>query len=105
MGDLKEPSALKLFVHELNKTGSSSYTGMTFAVHTRLQVDLYPMVEALTKQAGTSRNKVMNQLVEIGINTTLASLPKELVSQLHRSADQILHSAMQEAAAAEAESS
>ena len=57
------PTALDQLVSELNHSGKSQYVGLLFPVPTRLQAHLYGMVEALTHHAGTSRNKLMNQLV------------------------------------------
>lgn len=76
------PTALHQLVSELNHSGKSQYLGLLFPVPTRLQANLYGMVEALTHHAGTSRNKLMNQLVDVGIQATLAALPEEVVSQL-----------------------
>ena len=88
--ELFVPTALDQFVSELNHTGKSQYTGMLFPVPTRLSIDLYGMVEALTHHAGTSRNKVMNQLVEVGIQATLQALPDDVVENLQQSCSQTI---------------
>lgn len=85
------PSALDQLVSELSHTGKSQYTGMLFPVPTRLQAHLYGLVEALTHHAGTSRNKLMNQLVEVGLQATLEALPEDLVRQLQERSGEILH--------------
>jgi hypothetical protein len=89
------PTALDQLVNELNHSGKSRYVGLLFPVPTRLTVDLYAMVEALTHQAGTSRNKMMNQLVEIGIQATLEALPEELVDQLRERACEVIRTALE----------
>ena len=81
------PTALNQLVRELNHSGKPQYLGLLVPVPTRLQAHLYGMVEALTHHAGTSRNKLMNQLVEVGIQATLQALPEEVVFQLQQSSD------------------
>jgi len=79
---IAEPTALDQLVSELNHSGKSQYTGMLFPVHTRLQAPLYGLIEALTHHAGTSRNKVVNQLLEVGLEATLAALPEDLAEDM-----------------------
>jgi hypothetical protein len=80
---IDSPTVLDMLVSELNHTGKSNYAGAVYPVHTRLQADLYGMVEALTAHAGISRNKMMNRLVEVGVQTTLEALPDEVVLRLN----------------------
>lgn len=87
------PTALDQLVSELNHSGKSLYVGLLFPVPTRLQAHLYGMVEALTHHAGTSRNKLMNQLVEVGIQATLEALPEEIVRQLQERSGEVIHTA------------
>jgi len=88
-----EPTALDQLVSELSQSGKSQYIGLLFPVPTRLKANLYGMVEALTHQAGTSRNKLMNQLVEVGIQSTLEALPQEIVHQLEQRASEVIRTA------------
>lgn len=74
---------------ELEHQGSSQYIGLLFPVPTRLSLDTYSMVEALTQRAGTSRNKVMNQLVDAGIEAVLAQLDDLVVMDIEKSAGRI----------------
>lgn len=90
MVDQFEPTALQQLVAELNHSGKSQYVGLLVSVPTRLKVHLYGMVEALTHHAGTSRNKLMNQLVEVGIQATLDALPEEIVSQLQERSGEVI---------------
>lgn len=83
---IAEPTALDEFVSELKQTGTSRYTGVLFPVHTRLQPKLFGLIEALTQHVGTSRNKVVNQLLEVGVEATLSALPDDLVEQLSQHA-------------------
>lgn len=90
-----KPTALDQLVTELNHSGKSQYIGVLFPVPTRLQLNLYGMVEALTHHAGTSRNKIMNQLVEVGIQATLDALPEEVVIQLQERCGQVIGAAIE----------
>lgn len=85
------PTALDQLVSELEHVGSSKYTGAVVPVQTRLQAHLWSLVEALTQRAGTSRNKVMNQLVEVGLQSTLDALPEDVALELNRVSGQLLY--------------
>ena len=92
---MKEVTALQQLVSELSHSGKSQYVGILFPVPTRLQANLFGMVEALTHHAGTSRNKLMNQLVEVGIEETLKALPESVVQQIEEQANSALNTAME----------
>ena len=92
---MKEVTALQQLVSELSHSGKSQYVGILFPVPTRLQANLFGMVEALTHHAGTSRNKLMNQLVEVGIEATLKALPESVVQQIEEQANSALSTAME----------
>ena len=92
---MQEVTALQQLVSELSHTGKSQYVGILFPVPTRLQANLFGMVEALTHHAGTSRNKLMNQLVEVGIEATLKALPESVVQQIEEQANSALHTALE----------
>lgn len=82
MDEKDDPSPLELLVSQLNHSGKSQYVGMLFPVPTRLKADSYGMLEALTHHAGISRNKMVNQLLDVGIAATLESLPEDLAQAL-----------------------
>lgn len=92
---MQEVTALQQLVSELSHSGKSQYVGILFPVPTRLQANLFGMVEALAHHAGTSRNKLMNQLVEVGIEATLKALPESVVHQIEEQANLALHTAME----------
>ena len=92
---MQEVTALQQLVSELSHSGKSQYVGILFPVPTRLQANLFGMVEALTHHAGTSRNKLMNQLVEVGIEATLESLPESVVRQIEEQANSALNTAIE----------
>ena len=92
---MKEVTALQQLVSELSHSGKSQYVGILFPVPTRLQANLFGMVEALTHHAGTSRNKLMNQLVEVGIEETLKALPESVVHQIDEQASSALNTAIE----------
>ena len=91
---IAEPTALDQLLSELNHSGKSQYTGMLFPVRTRLQAPLYGLIEALTHHAGTSRNKVVNQLLEVGLEATLAVLPEDLAEDLRRRSGEVIHESL-----------
>lgn len=81
-----EPTALQMLVCEVKKTGTSAYSGVMLPVAARLDVKNFPMVEALTAHLGTSRNKVINDLLAVGIETLLSGLSAEVVDDLNKNA-------------------
>jgi len=87
---LELPSALTLLLHELGHTGSSRYIGAVLPVSVRLELGLYAMVDVLTQRAGTSRNKVMNQLVEVAIDTVLNELPEQTAMEIRQEQGKVL---------------
>jgi hypothetical protein len=83
-------SALGELVNELKQSSKPQYKGILFPVHTRLQAETYGLIEVLTNYAGTSRNKLVNQLLEVGLEATLSALPSDLSEQLQRSAHEVV---------------
>jgi len=87
---IAEPTALEQLARELNHSGKPQYTDMVFPVHTRLQAPLYGLVEVLTHHAGTSRNKVVNRLLDVGLEATLGALPEDLAEDLRRRSFEVI---------------
>lgn len=81
------PTAAQQLAVELLHQGKSQYVGLLFPVPTRLNLDLYSLVEALTHRAGSSRNKIMNQLVEAGIEAVLKELDDDVVMEIRDNAN------------------
>ena len=59
-----------------------------------LDVSVPGAIEALTHHAGTSRNKVVNQLLEVGLEATLAALPEDLAEDLRRRCGEVIHESL-----------
>lgn len=86
-----EPSSLDILLALLKKSGTTDYSGILFPVHTRLHGHLFGMVEAMTEQSGLSRNKLVNRILEVGIDATLKSLPPEMVEELRLRSGHFIH--------------
>lgn len=91
-----EPTPLQSLVAELQHFGKSDYMGLLFPVSLRLQPSIYGLVEAFANQSGSSRNKVINQLLEIALDSTLASLPVDLANDLTRRSGDLVHKSLTE---------
>lgn len=76
-------STAKALASAVNKQGEDRYVGLLFPVPTRLTLEVYSMVEVLTSRAGTSRNKMMNQLVQAGIESVISELDDDVVQDIH----------------------
>lgn len=85
-----KPATIDIFVSEITRLGESQYVGAVFPVQARLQAPLYGFVEAFTAKAGTSRNKVVNQLIEIGIEEALKALPPAVADEIRGHAGRII---------------
>lgn len=79
-----EPNPLQYLVAELQQQVKSESMGLPFPVSVRLESNIYGCVEAFAHQSGSSRNKIINQLLEIAIDATLSSLPADLAHELTR---------------------
>ena len=77
-----EPTNLQMLVAEVKKSASSSYHGGYIQVPFRVEFASYTRLEALVKHTGSSRNKIMNDLLRIGIETLAASLDDETIKTL-----------------------
>lgn len=90
---MSEPTNLQLFVAELKKTGRSSYHGAYFQVPFRVQMHLHAKVEALTKHLGSTRNKVLNDLLSIALDQVYQSLDldEDTLHEIQVEEDRILH--------------
>lgn len=82
MQDHFEPSAVDELVALIKKNGTTDYTGVLFPVHTRLHIDVFGLLQAITEHSGLSRNQMVNRLLRVGIDATLEALPSELAQQL-----------------------
>ena len=89
------PTAAQQLAAELSKTGKSQYLGLLFPVPTRLTINIYSMVEALTQRAGTSRNKLVNQLLETGIEAVMKELDEDAAQQIRIEADNVTRVAIE----------
>jgi hypothetical protein len=76
-----EPTPLQRLVSVLNNTGREQYIGLLF-------------LEALTHRAGVSRNRMVNSLLEVGIETVLNSLSADAFDQIREAADRVQETAL-----------
>ena len=72
----------KCLLQKLKKSASSSYHGGYIQVPFRVEFASYTRLEALAKHTGSSRNKIMNDLLRVGIETLAASLDDETIETL-----------------------
>lgn len=89
-----EPTPLQRLVSVLNNTGREQYIGLLFPVPTRLELETYGFLEALTHRAGVSRNRMVNSLLEVGIETVLNSLSADAFDQIREAADRVQETAL-----------
>lgn len=80
--DPNEPTSLQLLVAEVKKSATSSYHGGYIQVPFRIEFSSYTRLEALVKHTGSSRNKIMNDLLRIGLDNLYASLDDRTIKTL-----------------------
>ena len=82
MNDLPEPTRLQMLVAEINNRGTSDYHGAYKQVPFRIQPLLYAKLTAVVglieANQKTSRNKVLNDLLEVALDQVYASLSPEM---------------------------
>lgn len=81
--NLDPNSTLGSLLSDLDHHGKPNYNEFSHPVQVRLNSTLYAQIEALTMHAGTSRNKVMNQLVQLGVDEVLSSLDESVFSVIN----------------------
>lgn len=82
-----EPTNLQIFVAEVKGTGESEYMGIYKQVPLRLRAGVFAEVEALQEMMArtqkVSRNKVINDLLEIAIDQVKGSLDEKSLEQFN----------------------
>lgn len=91
-------TALQQVVYELSNSGKSQYLGVLFPVHTRLKSPVFGMLTAFTEHSGSSRNHVVNQILEVGIEAILKSLPDDIVDSLYEKSTEAIEQGIQKQA-------
>lgn len=89
------PASLLQLSKDLNHEGRAQYTGLLFPVPTRLEPYLFSMLEVLTNHAGTSRNKMVNQILQVGIEALMLTLPEDLALSLQERGEEVMRTALE----------
>lgn len=79
---MDEVTNLDAFVAELSGSGHSLHAGLLMPTSVRLDFRHHAMIDAMASHMGTTRNKVINQLVDISIESALKALPTKVVKEL-----------------------
>lgn len=72
-----EPTKVEMLISEINRTGKSTYSGALKPLSIRLPIQTYAKVVAIENFIGTdktSKNKVINDLLEIAFDQIYPSL-------------------------------
>ena len=85
----KEITIAQMVAAEISKTGEHFYKGMLFQTPVRLPLLTYGTVEALAKRSGLTRNKVLNRLLDAGIEAVMAQLDELVVMDIENQAGRI----------------
>ena len=91
MGEL---STAQQVAAEISRTAKSQYLGLLFPVPVRLQLDTYALVEVLTHRAGVSRNKMLNRLIDAGLDSVLLHLDEDSRAAIQQEAEAIQQEAV-----------
>ena len=71
-----EPTKVEMLLSEINNTGKSAYSGVLKPLSIRLPIQTYAKVVAIENFIGaeTSKNKIINDLLEIAFDQIYPSL-------------------------------
>jgi hypothetical protein len=82
-----EPTNLQIFVAEVKGTGESEYMGIYKQVPLRLRAGVFAEVEAfqemMAKTQKVSRNKIINDLLQIAIDQVKDSLDAKALEEFY----------------------
>lgn len=76
--------------------GQAEYhaAGVVFTYSVRVQPRQHGMAEAMAARAGVSRNNIVNQLLEAGIDAVLSDLPCDVRQALEGEAGEVICAAL-----------
>jgi len=74
---VEQPELIDMLLAQINKTGKSEYHGGVHAISVRMPTFLYGTVEALCKHSGMSRNKLICQVLEVGMERVFEGLTED----------------------------
>lgn len=78
----QEPTKLQMLLAEINKTGTSDFVGVYKQVPFRIALSPYARLTALVKYMESSRNKVLNDLLEIALDQVYSNLTPQVADTL-----------------------
>lgn len=74
---IEQPGLIDMLMAQINKSGKSDYAGGIHAMSVRMPTFLFATVEALCKHSGMSRNKLICQALEVGMEHVFSELTPE----------------------------
>lgn len=90
MYEAQTVTRLECLVGIVEKTATSEYSGQMNPVSVRLPIDIAAMVYALSQHSGVSKNKMMVELLDLGIETLWGALKKKHKVVIHELQGQML---------------
>lgn len=84
------PTPKEMIIGGLTGMGSYSAHGMVINMTFRLYPRPYGIGEAMATRAGISRNAMLNQLIEAGIDAVLADLPADVREDIEHDAGDVI---------------
>jgi hypothetical protein len=85
------PSKCDLFLAEINKTGKSDAMGAVHAVTVRIPSFEFARIEAIGRVTGLTRNKIIVNLIEIGIEDMREGIDPDIGDLINGMHGQIVH--------------
>jgi len=78
----KEPTKLQMLLAEVNKTATSDFVGVYKQVPFRITASSYARLTALHTYMEVSRNKVLNDLLDIALDEVFSKFPPEIAEKI-----------------------
>lgn len=82
---------LEMFLSEIKKTGASESAGSVHSVTVRLPSGDFSSIEGLTRYSGMARNKVIVNLLQIGLERVLNGLDQETKTSIFDHVVNVFH--------------
>lgn len=82
---------LEMFLSEIKKTGTSESAGSVHSVTVRLPTSDFSSIEGLARFSGMARNKVIVNLLQVGIEQVLNGLDQETKNSVFDHAKAVIH--------------
>jgi hypothetical protein len=92
----EEITNLDMAVSLFSKAGSIEEVGLSVSTSMRLPIGMHSVCKAIAQHSGHSLNRVLIQLVTVGLDAVMANLPESDVNAINRHCNEIITAAVED---------